>query len=214
MQASTLKYEDITELEKHLIKYGKIIPVPYKFLQTFKKEQLATFAHKYAIYQFPTIELLQFITSEIGDHKQTIEIGAGNGCFGRNLGIRMVDNYNQEMPQVKEYYDLMGQPTIKYGKDVENIGGNEAVLKYKPKTVLACWVTDKWDNATRQGNYWGVKEEDLFNNGVKKYIHCGNDGTHFVKPILKKIKHKKHYFPWLITRSLSTEANSIYIFEP
>ena len=214
MQASILEYANINELEKHMVKDGKIMPISYQVLKTFSKEQLATFAHKYAIYQYPTVELLAFITSEIGDHRQAMEIGAGNGCFGRSLGIRMVDNYQQEMPQVKEMYDLAMQPTIKYGKDVEKIGGNEAVLKYKPKTVLACWVTDKWDNATKSGNYWGVKEEDLFNNGVKKYIHVGNDKTHLVKPILKKIKHKKYYFPWLITRSLSTEANSIYVFEP
>ncbi len=205
---------DISELEKVLIKDGKYVPVPYLFFDDFSHNQLRLFGHRHAIYQFPTIELLEFLKSEIGDLDDAIEIGAGNGCIGRNLGIRMVDNFQQEMPAYKEIYDMAMQPTIKYGEDVENISGNDAVVKYRPKVVLANWVTNRWEPGMDSGNMIGVKEEDLFSEGVEKYIHCGNSRTHSVKPILKTVPYVKHQFPFLVTRAIEPDNNCVYIFKP
>lgn len=202
---------DISELESLILKDGKIIPVSYYELSRFSTNQLAMFGHKYAIYQYPTTELLDFINSEI-DRKPAIEIGSGNGCIGRNLGIKMTDNKQQEFPEIAAYYRLTGQPTITYGEDVEKIDANSAVKKYNPEVVVACWVTHKWASGGVSGNMHGPEEELMFENGVKKYIHVGNSSIHKDKPILKKIPMKKVIAPWVISRSVKPEFNVIYIF--
>jgi hypothetical protein len=115
------------------------------------------------------IELIDFLKSEIGD-LFTIEIGSGNGCIGRSLEIKMTDNKLQLRPEVKIMYDIQGQPIINYGEDIETLDAIEAVVKYKPSAVVACWVTHKYKDGMVVGNMYGIEEEEIFENGVKKNI--------------------------------------------
>jgi hypothetical protein len=207
MKINYLPIVDISPLEEILLREGKIIPAPYDDLKKFSQDQLSTFCVKHGVYQIPTIELIGFLMSEIPSVGSVIEIGAGNGCIGRALGIRMADNKMQQNPMIKAHYAAIDQPTVNYGDDVEKIDGNEAVKKYRPKTVIACWLTDKLN-----GNMFGVDESRFFKDGVTKYIHIGNEGTHGNKRILKTRNHKKLKFPWLLSRSLTKDDNVIYVF--
>lgn len=211
---------DISGLEELLVQDGLIRPVLYNQLEKFSQEQISVFCHKYAIYQVPTFELIQFLQQELGPNRalEAIEIGSGNGVFGRTLGIRMVDNKMQEWPAIKAYYEGVGQPTVSYGRDVETLAANDAVKLYKPKTVIACWVTQTYDmslpaDEVQEGNPHGVDEIQMFADGIEKYIHIGNSVTHGGKRILEKVPHRKIKADWLVSRSMSREANIIYLFE-
>lgn len=212
MNSSFLELSDISELESIILKDGKIVCLPFAELNRFSQEQISLFCHKHAIYQLPTKELIEFIKSEIGN-SSAIEIGSGNGCIGRSLGIRMADNKMQELPEIKLHYEMLRQPVITYGTDVEKLDGIEAIKKYRPKTVVACWVTQKWKPGMKDGNALGVEEELIFANGVEKYIHVGNEKTHASKVILDKFPHKRYYNEFIISRSMSREENVIYIFQ-
>lgn len=212
MSYSILNNVDIKPLEDLMIKDGKIIAVPFEELNKFSQEELSVFCHKHAIYQVPTTELIQFLKSEIGD-LSVLEIGSGNGCIGRSLEIKMTDNKLQLRPEVKIMYDIQGQPIIKYGEDVEELDAIKAVEKYCPQSIVACWVTHKFKEGMAIGNMYGIEEELLFELGVEKYIHVGNENTHGQKPILITHPVKKYKFPWLLSRSMKREDNIIYIFE-
>lgn len=194
---------------------GAITPVPFHLLSEFTQEEITTFCHRYALYQVPTVELILFLIQQIGNSR-AIEIGAGNGCIGRHLGIKMYDSYLQERPEIKQYYEeVMLQPTISYGKDVINMDGMEAVKKYQPETVVGCWITTKNPHGYSIADVSGIEEPLLFQHGVKKYIHVGNALTHAAKPLIfgPTIKCTEMHFDWLLSRSMSRVHNVIYIFE-
>ena len=205
MNVAYLQNNDISELENLLIKDGLLIPVNYHNLKEFSQNDISHFCVKHGIYQIPTIELLDFLRAEIKGLK-TIEIGSGNGSIGRALDIPITDNRLQERPDVKLFYQATGQTPIKYPPDVEKIGGNEAVNKYKPECVIACWLTD-----VENGNYYGIREHVIVNQ-VSKYIHVGNEKTHGLKKVLKMFNFREFKAPWLVSRSMSKDENIIYIF--
>jgi len=197
---------------------GRILPVPFKEINKFSQNDISAFCVQQAIYQVPTIELLQWLESEIPDKSTTIEIGAGNGCVGRNLGIRMYDNFHQDNEMMQFYYATIGQPTVKYGSDVIRMNGNKAVNILHPETVIACWVTQKFQKGDDikkvkiGSNMYGVNELDFIGK-IRKYIHVGNTATHHDKRILSKVWFREYKFPWLISRSMSREKNVIHVFK-
>ena len=211
VNANYLEIQDISKLESIIIKDGLITPISFSVLNEFSQEQISLFCHKYAIYQLPILELIDFLKDKIGN-SNAIEIGSGNGSIGRALGIKMTDNKMQEWDAIKAEYAAIKQPVITYGKDIELLDGISAIKKYNPEIVIATWVTHKWHEGMKSGNFWGVEEKELFENGVKKYIHIGNELTHKEKPILKKYKVEKHYPNWLISRSIQRAQNVIYEF--
>jgi hypothetical protein len=212
MNFNIIESSDISELEKVLMgEGGKLNLLHYSALERFTQNQLSVFCHKHGIYQLPTLELINFIKKEFGS-EEALEIGAGNGCIGRFLGIRMADNKMQEIPEIRAYYSAAGQPVIKYGDDVEHLDGIEAIKKYRPKVVVACWVTQKWKPGMTEGNALGVDEEEIFGNGVEKYIHIGNEKTHASKIILDIFPVKKYKHKTILSRSMDRDKNIIYVF--
>src|ERR1700733_793994 len=152
----------------------------------YKKDELRLFCHFHARYLLPTLELIEFLDPLI-KKEDTLEIGAGCGDLGRNLGIRMTDNYCQEIPEVKLIYTLTSQPTIAYAKDVEKIDAIEAIKKYKPKNVIGAWVT-QWadcDLSVPKGNgsIYGIKENEILDL-VDNYILIGSEKIHGTKKIM------------------------------
>ncbi len=206
------KDTDISLLNKLMFNNGVIKPCSFAQLKQFSQSQISYFCLQHAIYQLPTIELIDFIHNQIGG-ESAIEIGSGNGHIGSALGIKMTDNHMQLIPSIKAHYELLGQPVIKYGKDVEQIDAISAVEKYKPEVVVACWVTHKFKDGMEVGNMLGVEEELFFDMGVKKYVHVGNENVHRQKPLLNKIEPKRYKFPWLLSRSMQPHDNVIYVFE-
>lgn len=202
---------DLKPLEELLGINAQFFPVRYDRLKQFSQEAISLFCHKYALYQIPTRELIDFIKNEIQDDP-TIELAAGNGCIGRALGIPMFDNYMQTWPQIIEHYKVIKQPVIQYGDDVVNIDGNEAVRKYRPLNVVASWLSQKYEQGMKNGNAWGVDELQMFNDGIEKYIHVGNKLSHGDKKLFKHKKVKVYKFPWLLSRSMERDDNEIYVF--
>lgn len=205
---------DISDVEKELLKDGLLVPLPAKELAKFGQEKLSLFCVRNGIYQLPSEELIQFLKKEIGDLSKCIEVGAGNGCIGRAVGIKMTDNWLQTRKDIKDYYETIQQVTITYGEDVEKIEALSAFNKYMPEVVVGCWITERVQGGVSIGHIEGVREKMMFDNGLKKYIHVGNHKTHQPKLINPPAKITSILVPeWLFSRSMSKGDNAIYIFE-
>ncbi len=212
MNTSRLQNIDVSYLDDVFFKDGVFVVHSHKDLKQIPQMHLSLFCHKHAIYGIPSTELIELLGNEIGDKSQALEIGAGCGIFDC-LGIRQTDSYMQELPEIKLHYGMMGQPTIKYGADIEKIGANEAIIKYSPTVVFGSWITHKYDEKRHEigGNAYGVVEEDILSN-VSTYMVYGNHKTHGVKPILKE-PHRIIKEDFMYSRSMSKEENSLYIWK-
>lgn len=210
MSFAILDPVDTTYLD-HLLENNKLKIMPADFYKNIPQEHLSIWCHKNGIYGLTTIELIDWLKTQITD--KTIEIGAGNGAVGRALKIPITDNYNMERPDIRACYIQLNQPLTKYPIDVEKLDAIKAIKKYKPDIVIACWVTHKYNpnNHLQGGNFYGIDEEYILKN-VKKYILIGNDNVHSKKPIIK-YKHQELSFDWLYSRSLYTRGNKIYIWD-
>lgn len=166
------------------------------------------FMHEYPIYVLPTVELINDLKALSAGYK-TIEIGAGTGNIGRNLGIRMTDSYLQERPDIKAMYQIVGQPTISYPKDVLKCDALSAVRIFKPECVIGCYVTH-W-SLEGAGNSWGVKFDKLLPK-IRRLILVGNDATHGANPIMGYF-HKEINNPGkIITRAGADPGQKIYVW--
>jgi len=201
-----------------LFQYPKMLAVPSKELRRFSQKDISCFCLLNGIYQLPTLELIDFLAKET--HFQgmsAIEIGAGCGCIGRNLGITITDNCLQERPDMKKHYEKMGQKIIDYPKDIVRLVGEKAVQTYQPDVVIGCYVTGKQADKGGMGisDIEGINELKMLNENpcVKKYIMVGNAETHAQKLIFKQLPFKKLQFDWLYSRSLRKDLNTIYIYE-
>jgi hypothetical protein len=191
---------------------GKLKLLPADHYKQYRWEDFRYFCHEYARYGIPTIELVDYI-KQIIDDRCAIEIGAGAGDLGFHLGIHMTDSKKQQDDLIiRAYYKAMNQPTIKYPKDVEKIDSLEAVKKYKPKVVVASWITPYSKHETTFGsNPNGVKEDKILEL-VDTFIIIGNIGIHGDKPILS-FTHKSVNAPWIVSRAKNDGKNVIFIWE-
>lgn len=210
--AGAIVPEDLKDIESVLMFGMQLQPVAHEELKRFSQNKIRYFCYIHGIYQIVTHELVDFIQNEIGG-ASAIEIGSGNGCLGRALGIRRTDNRMQEWKKIRLYMEAARQPTIKYGADVERVGALKAIELYKPDVVVAAWVTHRWMGYDRHedGNMYGV-DEPQFEGKIKKYILVGNDDTHGKKDIMKFCV-KKYYFEWLVSRATNPKNNCIYVFD-
>lgn len=215
MNAHIIIDADISHLEKLLLKNGLMIPVDYELIKDEPQENISNFCVQHGIYQIITTQLVDFIRNEIGG-QAAIEIGSGNGCLGRALGIPLTDNRMQEWPHIRHYYLLSQQQPINYPRDVQKLDAADAIKKFKPDVVVASWVTQKWKFGMGKNvgaNEHGI-DETKFKGLIKKYILVGNEDSHGDKDILlfKTFPVITYKFDWLVSRSLSKQKNLIYIF--
>lgn len=209
----SLKIEDLTEIESVVLdQKGKVKVVDADVYNQFSQNIIAQLAVKHGMYCLPTTELIQWLKEHIANRK-AIEVGAGCGIVGRAVGIKMTDNFQQDMPKYKMAYAAMQQPIVQYGKDVLKYEAVKAVKRFKPQVVLGCWVTHKYrpDEHDRGGNEIGLREEKILKL-VDEYIVVGNDTVHNKKPIMD-IPHEEFRPDWLVSRSLNEHANCIYIWK-
>lgn len=210
-----LPNQNISKL-KELLLPGNQFRIPtLKELSDFDQLQISQFCLEHAIYQLPTIELIEFLKSEIGD-MPAIEIGAGRGYIGKGLNIPITDNCQQNWEGIKAHYKLFRQPTITYPTDIIELDAISAINKYNPQVAIGSWVTQKYEDYMQnyqdvQANQFGVNEFELLRK-VKKYIHIGNEESHDKKEILRKYKVKRIYADWLVSRATNRTQNVIYIF--
>lgn len=191
----------IEKIDDHVIgKDGFVKPMPADFYKNTTVQQRAMFGNAHGIYGFLTNELIQWLLQRI-DGRSTIEIGSGSGSLSKSLGIVATDNRMQEIPEIAFLYRNLGQPTVRYGTNVEYFPAAEAVRKYHPQIVIAQWVTHLYREDRHQagGNMFGVDEEDILQH-CEEYIFIGNEKVHAGKSIWQ-LPHEIIYPDWLYSRA-------------
>ena len=116
------------ELEELLQKYdylilddlGIIKLQSADFYQTLDYTELRVWCICRAIYQLPTVELIEWLQNNFNLDK-AIEIGAGNNYLYHHLNIKGVDNYSEQIPAVKLVHDILNQPSTNPPPEVGNI---------------------------------------------------------------------------------------------
>lgn len=182
-----------------------------KYAATTRQER-ALFGNRHGLYGFLTIELIDHLKNLIGE-RSAIEIGAGHGGLAKALGITATDSRMQEHPSVAALYHLTGQPTVKYGANVERLDALSAIKRHKPQVVIGCWVTHKYDPKRHEagGNQDGIIEEAVI-AGCETYIFIGNTQVHENKSIWK-LPHTCITPPWLYSRAVNGSPDFIAVWE-
>lgn len=168
---------------------------------------------KNAIYQVPTLELIQWLRPYIAG-KKAVEICAGKGVLGKAFEIPTTDSFMQMKKEMRAYYAMLGQPVTDPPNHVEKLEAMDALRKYEPEVVIASWATQLWKSkADRHASAYGVDEEALLDfPSVRTYIHIGNKGVHGDKRILR-FPHKSVSLPFLVSRAHNQSENVIYIWD-
>lgn len=196
---------------------GRLKVVPAAVYDEIWHPDLRIWCHEHAFYGLPTTELIDFLRVEIGN-RTALEIGAGNGSFGRALGVRMTDSYIQvpgRSVMVDAMYETLGQPRVQYGADVEELEARDAIRKYRPKVVFGSWVTQKVSANLPAppggGSIHGIDEEWLLGR-VETYIVVGNLAIHGRKQIMR---HNPRVVtePWIKSRASMPEGNCVLIWD-
>lgn len=215
---------------------GRILPVPFSFIKNDTDDTLNTVMQALGLYTFPTMELCEWLHEQIDDNPEyephsAIEICAGTGWIGRQLGIPITDIKNMESITVQSVMlDSGSVPTI-YANDVETLEAMDAVNKYNPEIVIGSYVTskqlvDKIDKRKAMTVGFripggGVIEQNLMDI-VRKEIKVGVDVQGIFRKVYKvilvcnmrthknesyiKLPHQSLSFPWLITRGDNKQA--------
>ena len=194
-------YEDGTK-NLRLLEYTRYLEVT--------RSELREWLHWEAIYLVPTLELVLWLKNVIGlSIESTIEIGAGNWNLSRFLGIKATDIKLQEDPEIIKFYERTGQPIIKYPKEVEKLSADDAVKKYQPSVVLACWVTQK-DPTGEYGNAYGPGFNKLLDDNpcVDKFIFIGSRSvdSHSHLILGKNAKVDEYDLPFIVSRASKKDS--------
>jgi hypothetical protein len=208
---------DSSYLDRELLIGPRLKPMKASELDAYNRNDVRHFCFRTGRYGLPTIELIEWLKEKIGG-RSAIEIGCGYGDLGSQLEIPITDLKVQKMPEAKVYYENMRQPTIDYPDDVEEIDALAAVQKYKPKVVVASWVTqwldpEKPPPSGRGGCMWGVKEWKLIER-VETYILIGNESVHQdteKKKIMERL-HESHALPFIRSRATFPEKDRVWIW--
>lgn len=205
------KNTDITPILNDVYRNGEFQILGKDFWSQFSLDQIHLFMNNEALYVLPTEELIDFLDKEIGEY-DAIEVGAGRGIIGHELSIRTTDSYQQSADfETHRMYELLNCPTIRYPKYVEKIDAVSAARKYRPHTILGCFVTHKWRGDTKSGNDLGIDMTKMF-SFVRRFILVGNKHVHRYNPLMK-LPHREIELDGLITRSFNPEMNRIFIWE-
>jgi hypothetical protein len=188
---------------------GLLKVVPAWKLQEFPLVTLRIWCAKRGVYQLPTEELINWLSHQIKGRK-TIEICAGNGVLGRELGIISTDSYMQTKPEIISYYRALQQEPISPPSDVIKYSANDAVEHFQPEVVIGSWVTELWKPGRQDGSVEGVDELKIL-KVVSKYISVGNDNSHNYK-LSMYLPHEQNRFNWLVSRGENQAANHICVW--
>lgn len=217
MQITVLQDKPLEQVEKLLMGNGKMQVLSGFELKQIPEMELRLFCHKHGVYGIPSIELLNIIREHLVPGK-SIEVGGGNGVFGRELGIPSTDSMIQNTPEMRAYYSLVQQPVVEYGEDVINLEASEAIDKYQPEVVFGSWVTQYVSPLAASappggGSTYGLRESEFLPK-IKKYIIYGNDAVHGQKEIFndKRFKVERIYdHSNFYSRASKPELNCLYI---
>lgn len=203
---------DISALERILLDAdGRLQPVEFAAIRNFSQNDISAFCHKHGVYQIITTELVRFVRKQIEGYR-TIEIGAGNGCFGRALGVPLTDSKIQDSAWMRAYYKQINQPRVTYGDDVKKLEALQAIKVLNADAAVASWVTNKKKATTVDGCFGGV-DEAILSKRLKRYVFVGNRETHKNKELLRYCTPIEYRFDWLVSRSVFKNKNIIWVFD-
>lgn len=221
----------------------KIYPIPYSFIKDDNDDTLNFVMQACALYTFPTYELCEWLNSQIDDDPEyephsAIEICAGTGWIGRQLGIPITDLKAQENPVMAGLMMQMITKPVTYTDDIEKLEAQEAVNKYQPDIVIGSFVSSKknilqknkrktqilkevtpmgitiehnlMELAEKELPFFGVNVEKIIRSCWKTILIC-NMRTHRSQSYLQ-LPHQSLSFPWLVTRGDMSQAR-ILVFE-
>lgn len=188
----------------------RVMPAAYYAHTT--REERALLGNRHGIYLLPTVELVEQLRQLIGG-RSAIEIGAGNGVLAEALGIPATDSCLQADPIIAAHYALSGQPTVKYGPNVEPLDAAEAIAKYRPQVVVAAWVTHKYSAGRHEagGNMFGVVEESVLEQ-CEHYLFVGNMRVHEHKSIWTA-PHQVSHPDYVYSRAINGSADFLAMWE-
>lgn len=211
--------KDVAYIDNLLLVNGLLQVLPAAELRKIPYDDLRLWCHKNAVYGLPSVELIEFLRREIGDTKNAIEVGGGNGVFGRSLGIISTDSKIQLAPEMQALYAGMGAPIVNYGTDVIELEASNAIRDLKPRVVFGSWVTQyiapTRTNVTTGGSIYGLKETEFIRH-IDKYIIYGNHATHhdkeiFTVPGLRVTEH--HNINTFFSRAVDHSRNTVWVIE-
>ena len=199
------------EMDQALLEEGNryLKLLPSSVYKAFPHEQLVIWCNRHQRYGIVTTELVDWLREQIGD-RSVIEIAAGKGDLSHHLNIHPTDGYSQTTEYVKDCYESCGHIPLIPNPEVERLEAVQAIKKYKPKVVIASWLTQRYLSDPRTNYYYGVDETQVRILSMK-YIHIGNTNVHGGKTVLRK-PHKKYVFPWLVSRAANQSQNAIWVF--
>ena len=207
------------EIQEFLEKYDRVLLdeqgiinlFPAEFYHSLDNDSLRVWCICRAIYQLPTVELIEWLKENFNLDK-AIEIGAGNNYLYHHLGIKGVDNYSEQIPAVKLVHEIMNQPSTDPPLEVEKLDAIAAIKKYQPKTVITAWATLKCEDPedVDAGHKYAPDEEKILKTGVT-YIHIANESIYGDRLVMNK-PHEKYYFDWLVSRGKYPEKNCICVW--
>lgn len=200
---------NISSLKEELFEDGSYNILPYKQLEHYPNTYFQKVGVDLAIYQFPTLELINFLKEWVIEG-ETIEIASGRGIIGKALGIPCTDSRIQEDEDYKKIILKQMQRPVTYGDHVEKLDCIEAIKKYKPKVVIASWYTGLYDMHLKPLNGYGTNEEEFIDD-IETYILIGNESVHRTKFLMTK-QHREYKAPWLISKAEDRKLNRIYIW--
>lgn len=178
---------------------GLLRILPAQFYAGTSGHERGLAAVRNGLYGLPTIELCDWLTAHIAG-RSALEIGAGHGRLAEHLGIRAVDNFMQDRPEVAALYRAQRQPRVQYGSNVEKIDALDAVIQYRPQVVIGSWITHRFDpaEAWRGGNQYGPDAKAILKL-VEEYILIGHEDSHALNPLLE-LPHEMLFPDWLYSR--------------
>lgn len=211
--AVVLEPVDLAPLDRALLDgQGLVRLLPAADLHQIPRPALRYWLHMRAVYGLPTTELIAWLQEQIGE-RRAIEIGAGNGALGRALGIPRTDSHVQQTDEMKQRYaslSIGAQAPVSYPPDVKRMEALDAVDHYRPHTVVASWVSQKWRPGDEQAFVYGVDEWALLKR-VRRYIFIGALSSHDQKRILTR-PHETYAPPWLVSRA-EPGIDRIWVFQ-
>lgn len=212
MQGKVIEKQDVGYLNEILLDDNKEIKiVPSQILKDIPHLHLLQWCVENALYQIPTIELINWLKKQIAG-KDAIEICSGRGGLGKALGIPATDSYVQTTPALALQFTLMGQAPVVPPASVAKLEALEAVLEFRPKVVVGSFVTQCYIKGDEDGpigsSVYGPNEIEIFKN-IETYIHIGNEIVHKDKRLLK-YPYKEYHFDWLHSRAFDQSKNVIW----
>lgn len=222
-KASISKGSNISDIQELLLDDDELLcPVQASQLRKIEHQRLRCFCDFHGFYSIPSLELIEGLKDLIGNPGDALEIGAGNGVYGRHLGIRSTDSYMQHPKNRAKFRNTLSLfeqsevPPVDYGSNVIEMNGVDAVRKFKPKVVFGAWVTHRYNpiEQWRGGNMFGVNFPWILDRrGVERLILVGNDVVHANNPIME-LPHKKLDFDGAIfSRAQDNTKNFVYVWD-